>query len=43
LGLIAGKNYRFTEILGGDNIESANDFNVTFNEEGAYLYRISLK
>jgi alpha-galactosidase len=41
LGLTPGKKYQFTEILGGKNFESSNDFNVVFNEEGAYLYRIS--
>ncbi|MCC8425835.1 alpha-galactosidase [Mucilaginibacter sp. UR6-11] len=42
LGLVADKKYRLTEVLGGDNIIMLNDANVKFNQEGAYLYKVSL-
>ena len=41
LGLVAGKRYKLTEVLGGSNIDLAKNVNIQFTQEGAYLYKIT--
>jgi alpha-galactosidase len=43
LGLTINKKYIFKELLGGDSITSSNNFTISFNQEGAFIYRIFLK
>jgi alpha-galactosidase len=41
LGLVAGKRYKLTEVLGGSNIDLTKNVNIQFTQEGAYLYKIT--
>ncbi|MGF7078380.1 alpha-galactosidase [Mucilaginibacter sp. UYCu711] len=43
LGLTINKKYIFKELLGGDSITSSGNFTISFNREGAFIYRILLK
>jgi alpha-galactosidase len=42
LGLLKDKKYQFAELLGGSSIIGANVINIPFNEEGAYIYRLTV-
>jgi alpha-galactosidase len=43
LGLPANKRYQLDEVLGGDDVIMTNNASFTFNQEGAYLYKITQK
>jgi alpha-galactosidase len=43
LGLIIGKKYQLTEVLGGANVTGTDKFNIAFAGEGAALYKVTSK
>ncbi|WP_214070711.1 alpha-galactosidase [Mucilaginibacter sp. dw_454] len=42
LRLMPGKKYKLTEVLGGENVNLTKNTAISFTQEGAYLYKITV-